>query len=252
MMTMAENNGGAAVDAAVDKATHPAAAASTRSQYHILCVEDEAEILADLVEELANAGFSVEGAGNGIEALARVEARLPDLIVSDMQMPELDGLSLVRELRAQESRTGLIPFIFLSAYGDNSHLIDGRQAGADDYLVKPIDFDLLIAAIDSKLANFQRRAEHVRMETSGITAAEQKNAETKIAGLTQREREVLVKLSQGKANKVIAYELDLSIRTVELYRAALMRALGVRSLAEALKIAVAAGVTKLDAPAIRP
>jgi DNA-binding NarL/FixJ family response regulator len=252
MMTMAENNGGPAVDAAVDKATHSAAAASTRPQYHILCVEDEAEILADLVEELANAGFSVEGAGNGIEALARVEARLPDLIVSDMQMPELDGLSLVRELRARESPTGLIPFIFLSAYGDNSHLIDGRQAGADDYLVKPIDFDLLIAAIDSKLANFQRRAEHVRMETSGITAAEQKNAETKIAGLTQREREVLVKLSQGKANKVIAYELDLSIRTVELYRAALMRALGVRSLAEALKIAVAAGVTKLDAPAIRP
>jgi len=252
MMTMAENNGGAAVDATVDKAAHSAAAASTRSQYHILCVEDEAEILADLVEELAHAGFSVEGAGNGIEALARVEARLPDLIVSDMQMPELDGLSLVRELRARDSRTGLIPFIFLSAYGDNSHLIDGRQAGADDYLVKPIDFDLLIAAIDSKLANLQRRAEHVRMETSGITAAEQKNAEAKIAGLTQREREVLVKLSQGKANKVIAYELDLSIRTVELYRAALMRALGVRSLAEALKIAVAAGVTKLDAPAIRP
>ena len=241
---MAEDNCGTSAD--------NTAMIGARAQYHILCVEDETEILADLVEELAHAGFSVEGATNGVEALARVDARLPDLIVSDMQMPELDGLSLVRELRARDSSTGLIPFIFLSAYGDNSHLIDGRQAGADDYLVKPIDFDLLVAAIDSKLANFQRRAEHVRMETGGITSAERKNAEAKIAGLTQREREVLVKLSQGKANKVIAYELDLSIRTVELYRAALMRALGVRSLAEALKIAVAAGVTKLDAPAIRP
>jgi len=245
---MAEDNRGSAVE----QAPLSAAAIEARAQYHILCVEDEAEILADLVEELAHAGFSVEGASNGVEALAKIDARLPQLIVSDMNMPELDGLSLVRELRARNTKTGTIPFIFLSAYGDNSHLIDGRQAGADDYLVKPIDFDLLIAAIDSRLANCERLAERVRLETSGITAAEQKNAEAKIAGLTQREREVLVKLSQGKANKVIAYELDLSIRTVELYRAALMRALGVRSLADALKIAVAAGVTKLDLPSIRP
>lgn len=245
---MAEDNSGSAVE----QAALSAAATAARAQYHILCVEDEAEILADLVEELGHAGFSVEGATNGVEALARVEARTPNLIVSDMNMPELDGLSLVRELRARDAKTGTIPFIFLSAYGDNSHLINGRQAGADDYLVKPIDFDLLIAAIDNRLANCERLAERVRLETSGITAAEQKNAEAKIAGLTQREREVLVKLSQGKANKVIAYELDLSIRTVELYRAALMRALGVRSLAEALKIAVAAGVTKLDSPSIKP
>jgi DNA-binding NarL/FixJ family response regulator len=248
MTKMAEDNRGSAVE----QAPLSAAAIEARAQYHILCVEDEAEILADLVEELAHAGFSVEGASNGVEALAKIDARLPQLIVSDMNMPELDGLSLVRELRARNTKTGTIPFIFLSAYGDNSHLIDGRQAGADDYLVKPIDFDLLIAAIDSRLANCERLAERVRLETSGITAAEQKNAEAKIAGLTQREREVLVKLSQGKANKVIAYELDLSIRTVELYRAALMRALGVRSLADALKIAVAAGVTKLDLPSIRP
>lgn len=245
---MAEDNRGSAVE----QAALSAAAIEARAQYHILCVEDEAEILADLVEELAHAGFSVEGAANGVEALAKIDARLPQLIVSDMNMPELDGLSLVRELRARDAKTGTIPFIFLSAYGDNSHLIDGRQAGADDYLVKPIDFDLLIAAIDNRLANCERLAERVRLETSGITAAEQKNAEAKIASLTQREREVLVKLSQGKANKVIAYELDLSIRTVELYRAALMRALGVRSLADALKIAVAAGVTKLDSPSIRP
>ncbi|MFP5455780.1 MAG: response regulator transcription factor, partial [Alphaproteobacteria bacterium] len=96
---MAEDNCGTAAD--------KTAMIGARAQYHILCVEDETEILADLVEELAHAGFSVEGAVNGVEALARVDARLPDLIVSDMQMPELDGLSLVRELRARDSSSGL-------------------------------------------------------------------------------------------------------------------------------------------------
>jgi len=221
-----------------------------RSDLRILCVEDEPEILSDIVDELNHAGFSVEGAANGEEALQKIEALAPDLVISDIQMPGLDGLSLLRELRGRELPGSTVPFIFLTAFGDNRHLIEGRQAGADDYIVKPIDYDLLIAAIESRLAICARRDEQTRLEVSGITTAEQERARAKIAGLTQREREVLMKLSQGKANKVIAYELNLSIRTVELYRASLMRALGVRSLAEALKIAVAGGVANLNGPGL--
>lgn len=218
-----------------------------RGRLHILCVEDEPEILADIVDELNHAGFAAEGAANGEEALRKIEARAPDLVISDIQMPGLDGISLLRELRGRERAGSTVPFIFLTAFSDSRHLIEGRQAGADDYIVKPIDYDLLIAAIESRLAICARREEQTRMEVSGITTAEQERARSRIAGLTQREREVLTKLSQGKANKVIAYELNLSIRTVELYRASLMRALGVRSLAEALKIAVAGGLANLNA-----
>lgn len=223
------------------------AGARERGSCRLLCVEDEPEILADIVDELRDAGFIVDSAANGEEALRSIDAQLPDLIVSDIQMPGIDGLALLRELRSRDAACGTIPFIFLTAFGDMGHLIDGRQAGADDYIVKPIDFDLLIAAIESRLSICARREELARQQSSGMSVEEQKDAEARIAGLSQREREVLVKLSQGKANKVIAYELGLSIRTIELYRSGLMRALGVRSLADALKIAVAGGLSTLSA-----
>ncbi len=222
-----------------------------RRNLRVLCVEDEPEILADIVDELRHAGFDVSGARNGEEALRLFDETLPDMVVSDIQMPILDGMGLLRAVRERGGAAGAVPFIMLTAYGDNPHMIEGRQAGVDDYLVKPIDFDLLIAAIESRAANCDRREELSRRQGGGVSPEERKAARARIALLTKREREVLEQLTLGRANKVIAYELGLSIRTIELYRASLMRALGARSLADALKIAVAAGMADLKASAPR-
>lgn len=127
--------------------------------FRVLCIEDEPEILADIVDELRDHGFAVEEARSAEAALPMVEAQMPDLIVCDMQMPGMSGRDLLELLRAREDAVGEVPFVFLTAFGDRKTMLDGRRAGADDYLVKPIDYDLLIATVESHLANARRRAE---------------------------------------------------------------------------------------------
>lgn len=127
------------------------------ARFRILCVEDEPAILSDMVEELRDYGFSVEPAANAEAALPIVEQQAPDLIVCDMQMPGMNGREFLELLRGRDDALGDTPFIFLTAFGDRSTMLDGRRAGADDYLVKPVDYDLLIAAIESHLRNVDRR-----------------------------------------------------------------------------------------------
>lgn len=131
------------------------------SDFRILCVEDEPEILRDIAGELRDHGFLVDEASNGQEAIAQVERAIPDLIVSDIQMPGVSGTELLRILRERDDPAADIPFIFLTAFGDRDSMIEGRVAGADDYLTKPIDYDLLIAVAQAHLVNARRRAEQV-------------------------------------------------------------------------------------------
>ncbi|MDE2620914.1 MAG: EAL domain-containing response regulator [Sphingomonadales bacterium] len=132
---------------------------ATQTPFRILCVEDEPDILHDIVDELRDHGFLVEGALDGETALALIRSTEPDLVVCDMQLPGMSGLELLQALRGGEAGGTAIPFVFLTAFGDRATMIDGRRAGADDYLVKPIDYDLLIAAVESHLQNARRRAE---------------------------------------------------------------------------------------------
>jgi DNA-binding response OmpR family regulator len=135
---------------------HPAV-----SEFRILCVEDEPDILRDIVGELRDHGFLVDQASNGLEAIAQVDRAMPDLIVSDIQMPGLSGTGLLQHLRARGDAAADIPFIFLTAFGDRDLTIEARRAGADDYLTKPIDYDLLIAVAQTHLFNTRRRAEQI-------------------------------------------------------------------------------------------
>lgn len=135
---------------------HPAV-----SDFRILCVEDEPDILRDIVGELRDHGFLVDQASNGLEAIAQVDRAMPDLIVSDIQMPGLSGTGLLQHLRARSDAAADIPFIFLTAFGDRDLTIEARRAGADDYLTKPIDYDLLIAVAQTHLFNTRRRAEQI-------------------------------------------------------------------------------------------
>ena len=126
----------------------------TKSQIKILCVEDEKEIRENLVEILQDEGFEVFSAENGKYGFAEFIAKKPDIIISDIMMPEVDGykfLSMVRQTK--NSKNNQIPFIFLTALGQKDDMIKGLDLSANDYLIKPIDFDLLIAKIKQKVSS---------------------------------------------------------------------------------------------------
>ncbi|MBN9673990.1 response regulator [Roseibium aggregatum] len=122
----------------------------------ILCVEDEDMLLQDLKEELEDEGYEVWTAKNGQAALEILQEEKPDLIISDMMMPKLDGPGLLRHVR--EKRPGLndVPFIFLTAKATRDDLIEGKRLGVDDYLTKPVDYDLLLATVEASLGQVLR------------------------------------------------------------------------------------------------
>ncbi len=130
-------------------------------QFRVLCIEDEPAILRDIVEELHDHGFRVEAACSAEAAVPIIDQQAPDLIVCDMQMPGMSGLELLEQLRARGDAAASIPFVFLTAFSDRATMISGRKAGADDYLVKPVDYELLIAAVESHLHNAMRRSARV-------------------------------------------------------------------------------------------
>jgi len=122
----------------------------------ILCVEDEPNLLEDLTEELEEAGYQAETALNGIEAIKCLQAGRPDLILCDMMMPELDGPGLLQHVRRDYRELDTVPFIFLTAKATREDIIAGKRMGVDDYLTKPIDYDLLLATVESRLREVKR------------------------------------------------------------------------------------------------
>ncbi|MBM3579631.1 MAG: response regulator [Alphaproteobacteria bacterium] len=123
----------------------------------VLCVEDEQDIRTNIVEILRDEGFEVFEAENGQRGFESFIANKPNIIISDILMPEVDGyglLQLVRESR--NTRNNNIPFIFLSALGQKDNVLKGVNLSANDYLVKPVDFDLMIAKIKEKTTNAAR------------------------------------------------------------------------------------------------
>lgn len=121
----------------------------------ILCVEDEADLRADLCEELEAAGYVVFQASDGREALALLRASRPDLVVCDITMPNMSGLDLLAHVRAEPDLADL-PFIFLTALADRRDIIAGKAAGVDDYLTKPIDYDLMLITVAARLEQVAR------------------------------------------------------------------------------------------------
>ena len=120
----------------------------------ILCAEDEQEIRENIAEILRDEGFEVFEAENGKYAFESFMQNKPDIVVSDIMMPEVDGYALLHMIReAKNIRNNNVPFIFLTALGQKESVIKGVNLSANDYLVKPIDFDLMIAKIKEKTAN---------------------------------------------------------------------------------------------------
>ena len=122
----------------------------------LLCVEDDAELLEIITEELTDAGHTVLQATDGCAGLEMILQHSPDLVISDISMPGMNGYVLLKTLRNNHPSFAEMPFIFLSALADRDHVIDGLDLGADDYLTKPIDYEMLAVRVDSRLRQSER------------------------------------------------------------------------------------------------
>jgi DNA-binding response OmpR family regulator len=159
----------------------------------ILCIEDEADLRSDIAEELEDAGYRVLQAGNGHEGLREILRSRPDLVVSDITMPGLDGYGLLKELREKHAEFAEMPFIFLSALADRKDEIQGVKLGADDYLTKPVDFEIMLTRVEASLrqamrVNQKKQQEHIKLykaltQDSGAAQKSARQAEPQSSGL---------------------------------------------------------------------
>ncbi len=122
----------------------------------LLCIEDEPVMREAIAETLEDEGYDVLRACDGQEGLETLLDHKPDLVVCDITMPNKDGYQLLKEVRCMDQIIGETPFIFLTALADKQDVLDGLNQGADDYIAKPVDFDLLKAKIASRLRQIAR------------------------------------------------------------------------------------------------
>jgi DNA-binding response OmpR family regulator len=118
----------------------------------ILCIEDDREAAALIVEELVDQGFEPITAHNGREGFDAILKHMPDLVLCDVNMPVMSGFEVRERLNGMAPQVGRVPFVFLTAMSDRENELRGRRLGADDFVVKPIDFDVLNAIITDRLA----------------------------------------------------------------------------------------------------
>jgi DNA-binding response OmpR family regulator len=183
----------------------------------ILCIEDDRDTALLISEELVDRGFDVRVAYNGRDGLGAILKDPPDLVLSDIGMPGMSGFDLLERLTAMEPRFESMPFVFLTALGDHEHEIRGWQLGADDYLTKPVDYDVLAALITARLTRVARSAVWPQR-----------------VGLRDREVETLTWAARGKTFGEIGEILGLSKRTVEFHLENARRKLGVATRTQAL------------------
>ena len=196
----------------------------------IYIVDDDDAVRASLHSLLSvQADLIVRGYRSGDAFLEETGELDPGVVLLDFHMPGSNGLDV---LKALERNVRFVPII-LTGQGNVGLAVQAMKAGALDFVEKPYDARTLMAAIDQAFA---------QLDQGGEAEARVQAARAKIALLSPRETDTLKGLIEGRSNKVIAYELDISPRTVEIYRANLMEKLDVRSLSEALRIAFAAGM----------
>ena len=200
----------------------------------IYVIDDDDAVRQSLEFLLKTAGITVHGFESAkafLEVLPKIGS---GCIITDVRMPEITGIDLLR--RVKEINPDL-PVIVITGHGDISLAVDAMKIGAVDFLEKPFDDDLLLAAVRSALS---------RDADIGKRKAELADIHEKLAALSNRERQVLEGLVAGKANKVIAFDLGISPRTVEIYRANLMTKMAANSLSDLVRMAMLAGI--LESP----
>jgi DNA-binding response OmpR family regulator len=195
------------------------------SMPRILCIEDDGETAGLIAEELIDRGFIVDIAHSGQHGLAAIFRERPDLVLSDVTMPEMSGFEVLERLTSVAPRFANMPFIFLTALADRDNELRGRRLGADDYVTKPIDFDILEAIVRTRLA----RAARNDIWPNDVR-------------LSEREVETLTWAARGKTSAEIAVILDLTKRTVDFHVDNARAKLGVTTRIQAVVKAAAGGL----------
>ena len=166
----------------------------------ILCIDDDTAVAAIIAEEMTARGFEVTVAHDGHEGLISVLKTMPDLVLCDVGMPVISGFELLERLNALTPRLGRIPFVFLTALADRDNELRARRLGADDYVTKPVDFDMLEMIVNGRLTGVARNDVWPRR-----------------VALNDREIAVLTWVARGKTSAEVADLVGLTKRTVDFH-----------------------------------
>jgi FixJ family two-component response regulator len=208
----------------------------TEAAFTVFLVDDDAGVLKALSRLLRARGYEVQSFTSPRAFLAGHDASIPGCAVFDVSMPGLDGLELQQALSAGGSQR---PVIFLTGKGDIPTSVRAMRAGALDFLTKPVDDDDLLSAI-ARAEKQDAGTRHANAELDRINA--------RFAVLTPREHEVMTHVIAGRLNKQIAGDLGTVEKTIKVHRGRVMEKLGVRSVAELVRLAEKAGVSARSRP----
>jgi two-component system, LuxR family, response regulator FixJ len=203
------------------------------SVVHVIDDDDAARQSLEFL--LRSARIDVRSYPSAVAFLDALPTVASGCIITDVRMPEISGLELIQRLRSMGNN---IPVIVITGHGDVPLAVQAMKSGAADFLEKPFDDERLLAAVRLALSHL---AHDVRLET------ERTELHDRLATLSNREREVLEGLVAGSPNKTIAYDLDISPRTVEVYRANVMTKMKAGSLSELVRMALTAGLLRQGA-----
>jgi two-component system response regulator FixJ len=192
----------------------------------VFVVDDDPAMRDSLKLLLESSGFTTHTYESAVAFLASDAVGGFGCVVADIRMPEMDGLQLQEQLG---SRRSVLPVILMTGHGDIPIAVRAMKAGAVDFLEKPFDDEALLGSV--------RRALE-QAKASGAAEADAKLVQERLSSLTERERQVLDLLVAGKPNKIVAYELSISPRTVEIHRARVMDKMEAKSLAELVRMKV--------------
>lgn len=200
----------------------------------VYIIDDDDAVRQSLEFLLKTANIKVRGFDSAKEFLQVLPHVKSGCIVTDVRMPEVTGIDLLRRVKELSLD---IPVIVITGHGDIALAVEAMKVGAVDFLEKPFDDEMILTSVRSALSK-DADATRQRAQLTEIN--------DKLAALSNRERQVLEGLVAGKANKVIAYDLGISPRTVEIYRANLMTKMSANSLSELVRMAMTAGLLKAD------
>ena len=195
----------------------------------VYIIDDDDAARESLEFLLRSANFSVISYDSGTAFLSTLPQIAYGCIVTDVRMPGLGGIELLRHLKDVDVK---LPVIVITGHGDVPIAVEAMKLGAGDFFEKPFDGDKMIAAVQSALSDWRKGADR---------DAERRELQDRLATLTPRERDVLKGLVAGNPNKVIAFDLGISPRTVEIYRANVMTKMKSGSLSQLVRMALHAG-----------
>lgn len=209
-----------------------------RATKRLLLIDDDPNLILLVKDYLEFRGYEVITAENGREALEVLELEIPDMIICDVMMPEMDGYALVEHVR-EDSRTSWIPVLFLSAKGQSQDRVRGLNTGADVYMVKPFEPEELVAQVESSLKQASRLIHH---PTRGTEAGPKLQVPEDV-DLTPTEVKVVQFVARGLANKHIAEELNVRQRTSESHVSNMLGKTGLKNRTELARWAIETDMT---------